>query len=1013
MVSDGGSQHTLQRKWHREHQRRLEQRGFENVLNIAPSNTANGTVTASNNLIAQCHLYGLLPHKPAWLGLPIFDYENSLAIRLAIKHLNEGNGGLVEDLRGLNETCPITFSASMEKTNWDPRYAFQVVDKLTEESTSTALATTAQPKRPCAFVGGISSAVSKTTAMVTGLRGYPQVSQASTDQKLNDKDEYPLFARTIPDDSSMAEALVRFFYEELGVRHLFLIVELEPFPKSVLQSLRDAVLKLGLSPVTSTNTGNDNNLDPNALYVEERVIRRIYDDEDPDLKNITMGVAYEAIEALKESDVRFVLALTHHLTSLEKFMELAYERGVAGTGSHHWWFYEVINLANNKATPGSAEAKAFNGVGYITQASEREGIAYQQFVKDSLELKKELYQSYPDEATAMTSDDWLFAPKNEFPYLGENDWLVDGYAMEKPLYAYDATVLLGLSACREIAAQRANHSETFDNSYKSLMLKGPDFYERIRHTNFTGVTGHVLLDPETGTRSGNSVKYTIGNWVAFDEIDEDGNLTVRFRGTTSYEFTPGDSTEWSNVSPHILSNGRSIASLGSNPDLPPLEEDYLLANPWITRAAIGLMVLILLKTAGFVIWTFKFWKSRLVQASQPHFLLLICLGIVTMALAIVPISMEHIEGRINDENIDAPIQYDRICTSTFWFAIVGFGITYSTLFAKTYRINRIIDHSIKCKRIQISIQETLYPVAIMFCFNVIMLSLMTVFGPIGYEITITQLDKFDRPTERYGNCSYGRALPFLIPIGAVNFGMVSLALFQAWRARNLSTEFAESQYIANALLITFLVTLFSIPVLILTQENPNPNLDTFINTTLAWVFSGNTICFIFVPKILFHLHLKSQTSRRSSRRSSRIVSSLLGQATEGIDISGRSRSSVERIPSNDGAMMARDSVQDPRHVGEKILTSKPQHQLVSEMKSIKRKNGALQAEIAELQKCLLQLTSDGVNHDTIANDATLEFKSSSLSDDDDSEVGYNSSVDLTADNLKPDQYESKEDSNTA
>ena len=75
-----------------------------------------------------------------------------------------------------------------------------------------------------------------------------------------------------------------------------------------------------------------------------------------------------------------------------------------------------------------------------------------------------------------------------------------------------------------------------------------------------------------------------------------------------------------------------------------------------------------------------------------------------MAAAIIPISMEHYGTN----------QSDITCTSQIWLTAIGFGIIISTLFAKTYRVNKIISSSKKCRRVKISVQDTLYPVVIMY-----------------------------------------------------------------------------------------------------------------------------------------------------------------------------------------------------------------------------------------------------------------------------------------------------------
>ena len=73
-----------------------------------------------------------------------------------------------------------------------------------------------------------------------------------------------------------------------------------------------------------------------------------------------------------------------------------------------------------------------------------------------------------------------------------------------------------------------------------------------------------------------------------------------------------------------------------------------------------------------------------------------------MALAIVPASLEH-------------CTYGKsmaTCNSHFALLTIGFGITFSTFLAKTYRINKIMDSAKQFKRIKLSVRDTVYPVAI-------------------------------------------------------------------------------------------------------------------------------------------------------------------------------------------------------------------------------------------------------------------------------------------------------------
>ena len=84
-------------------------------------------------------------------------------------------------------------------------------------------------------------------------------------------------------------------------------------------------------------------------------------------------------------------------------------------------------------------------------------------------------------------------------------------------------------------------------------------------------------------------------------------------------------------------------------------------------------------------------------------MLLLCFGIAVMALSIVPVSLEH-----------ADIEHsDATCYSMVYLFALGFGLTFSALFAKTFRVNAILRSSMNFRRVQLSFRDYLYPVVIM------------------------------------------------------------------------------------------------------------------------------------------------------------------------------------------------------------------------------------------------------------------------------------------------------------
>lgn len=120
--------------------------------------------------IAICHISGILPFTQGDFSPNLNAHEDAANIALAIHHLNIGYGGMVPEVSGLNQRCPIRFTTEMADTQFEGGVTLgHVIDQTSRDPTGP------EPV-PCAFIGAYRSAVSIPMSIVTGLLGYPQVS---------------------------------------------------------------------------------------------------------------------------------------------------------------------------------------------------------------------------------------------------------------------------------------------------------------------------------------------------------------------------------------------------------------------------------------------------------------------------------------------------------------------------------------------------------------------------------------------------------------------------------------------------------------------------------------------------------------------------------------------------------------------------------------------------------------------------------------------------------------------
>ena len=91
--------------------------------------------------------------------------------------------------------------------------------------------------------------------------------------------------------------------------------------------------------------------------------------------------------------------------------------------------------------------------------------------------------------------------------------------------------------------------------------------------------------------------------------------------------------------------------------------------------------------------------------------------------------------------------------------------------------------------------------------NILVLALMTALDPISYMAHIVEYDRFGQPEELNGHCAWDQSLPYVVTLVVINVIALILSLFEAWKARNLATEFAESECIGKALFLILMVVI--------------------------------------------------------------------------------------------------------------------------------------------------------------------------------------------------------------
>lgn len=259
--------------------------------------------------------------------------------------------------------------------------------------------------------------------------------------------------------------------------------------------------------------------------------------------------------------------------------------------------------------------------------------------------------------------------------------------------------------------------------------------------------------------------------------------------------------------------------------------------------------IVALLSIGFTTWTILNRKRKVIKASQPFFLVMISMGVLLLGSALIPLSFDDSGNRPIDENGTIA------CMSVPWLLCLGFCVTFSALFSKTWRVNRIFKSKERFVKVRVTEKDVLVPFFIILFLNVLVLSLWTTLAPLQYvRRPLPGTDDWNRIISDYGMCASvsdrrGGEMPYLIVLGAINLSVVIMANFQAYHARSIQSEFSESKYIAMVMMSFLQSICIGVPILFLVQDNPPAYY--LVMVFIVFLTSMAILLLIFIPKVMF------------------------------------------------------------------------------------------------------------------------------------------------------------------
>jgi len=746
-----------------------------------------------NNKTTLCHLPYIFPFTDK-SGSPwnaVGTYEGLAAIALAAQHLNTGDGSIVPEVAGMQ--CGVKFNVAAFDTALSESIAVDQIIQITDRTTNNnddaqAIAATGESdsvnlllRPPCVIIGAARSADSMPTSIISGLRGFPQISPISTSPALDDKSQYKYFARTIPDDDGTSVSFIARLNsgtggntsggkdesESWGVNYLAVIYVDDAYGTGFAQGIVLAAQEMAPGMQVRTYSISTN--------ADNAQIQRV-------------------VKTMAESEFMYFSGILYPDSVVDMVMTAAADAGIAGTGKHTWLFSDSVGsgITGRNFTVGSPLERAYRGTGML---SARGGIPGMKAYDALVEGMQQLGKSNEDK-------EYLYSLLPKYNSMGQVTNHTDvtdlnSFLMTPGLVApflYDAVISAGLSVCNLLK----NHNATAG----SFALNGGDHYAAILNTTFEGSSGPILLHPKTGTRTPKSALFSLVNFV--DDPDASTSTVVQFKSQETDIFEFG---AWRSLRPFVFNGGNNIVPS----DVPEVDvnRNYI---PTALRA-LGLVLcgVIIILSVGFIVWTKLKEKLRVVKAAQPIFLYIIAIGTLLMGSSIIPLSLDQGVASVEGASIG--------CIAVPWLLTCGFSMTFSALFTKTHRILTIMRNAAAFKRVKVTALDVAKPMIALLLTNIIVLAVWTGIDPMRSETNILETNIFNQPTETENICYSVHRGIFLAVLGIINIGALIIAFVEAYLARNISVELSESAYIMKAISIILLVCCMGIPVVIIAKDN--------------------------------------------------------------------------------------------------------------------------------------------------------------------------------------------------
>jgi hypothetical protein len=787
------------------------------------------------------------PWRPDVLSWTSFSYL--AAAQLAMEHFNARDPSVVPELANLGE-CDVFFPPQkVVDSRCDGKAAVEALWDATKSD-----ATDGDQWRPCAVLGPALAGPSMSLQSVTNALDIPQVMYYN-ENNLMYRPEVSNTLGTVMAMPGRARAMVEYLQRHGAQRDSLSILH-EPIPDSM-------ELAMTIKELTGPDYG---------LFVET------FQDAKPPRGVTPEQHQFNLVRKMKKSGIKTIFINTVRSHNLEGLAGKLHDEGMLSGGyiyilAPHLVPTDAVAQVYGAQTPGSPLDQLLSGAMVFDTVDPYRVNPQDKF----LVAWRQQNATFVDRCNTLSP----LEPDDPYYFQADRDFFETTFPANFASFVYDATMLIGFGACREMGVgggglspekngerpgnedqmpppgedprpttgegvpppdqgdkppSLRRHLETADQP--KMPPAGPPLPPRnadvqaMINSAFSGASGPVSFRPHGGTRKYEDVTMGLYN-IRPSDIDESTGTRVHEAVVTSLWTS---NTGWKDIeeTAFIFCDGTENMPTTTR----EIDGNYL--SPFVRAVGLTLFGTAFFLGLGGLIAVWILTNDAVVKRSQPFFLKLICVGAIIMSVAILTLSFDEDAGWSDN-------QLDVACMLTPWFFFVGQIMVFSALFTKIWRVDQVLQF----RRRAVTVKSVLGPLVVMLTLSLITLLVWTIVDPWTWERKwISQF-----PAETYGECRSDHFWAFFGPLIGLLVLSEGVTAFFAWKTSDVPEDFRDTNSVMQAICTHLQAWMVGLPILAV-LGNSSAEATYFGRVLLIWIFAVSSVVVVIGPKVFGAIEMR-------------------------------------------------------------------------------------------------------------------------------------------------------------